>query len=128
MIEHGRIAAGTIAPSRKDRIPDRLPGLVPHGDADRDRSQVENLGNCEPVPSVDEEKGAVPPCRYGDLARSLGDREAMMGALAFHCADPARLGSFLDTAGVPQQARGSRGGTIHAVLEAFDTLIEFRPG
>jgi len=66
--------------------------------------------------------------RYGTLARDPGPREAMLGALAFRCADPARMTDFLQAAGVSQQARAMGPDGLRAVVEEFDTLLEFRAG
>lgn len=66
--------------------------------------------------------------RFGSLARDSGPRAAMLGALALRCVDPARIAGFLDAAGVPPQVRAEGSGGIRAVLEEFDTLLEFRAG
>lgn len=66
--------------------------------------------------------------RFGALARDLGVRETMLGAMAFRCADPMLITSFLDAAGVPQQARAVGPEVLRAVLEEFNTLLEFHAG
>jgi hypothetical protein len=66
--------------------------------------------------------------RFGALARDPGSREVLLGALAFRCADLARMAGFLDAAGVPTRARGEGPEGIRAVLEDLDTLLEFRTG
>jgi hypothetical protein len=66
--------------------------------------------------------------RFGSLARDPGPRAAMLGALAFRCADPARMTGFLQAAGVPQQACATGSDWLRAVVEEFDSLLEFRAG
>ncbi|HSF93593.1 MAG TPA: VOC family protein [Thermohalobaculum sp.] len=66
--------------------------------------------------------------RFGGLARDIGTRPAMLGALGFRCADPARMAGFLDAAGVAPDRRATGAGGISAALDDLDLLLEFRAG
>jgi len=65
--------------------------------------------------------------RFGALARDMGGRTAMLGALAFHGA-PGRMAPFLDAAGVPTAQREEVGDAVRVGIDPLDLLLEFRPG